>query len=55
MLISLWIFFDNGSQLNLEGNIPATEVLVFMLVNLKGKSKCPIEYFFKTKLVLLPR
>lgn len=33
-------FSDCGSQLDLEGNnMPATEVLVFMLINLKGKWK----------------
>lgn len=31
-------FSDYGSQLDLEGNnVSVTEVLVFMLVNLKGK------------------
>lgn len=44
-------FSDYGSQLDLEGNnMPATEVLVFMLINLKGKWKCPIGYFFQNKI-----
>uniref|UniRef100_A0A2H8TFJ2 THAP domain-containing protein 9 n=1 Tax=Melanaphis sacchari TaxID=742174 RepID=A0A2H8TFJ2_9HEMI len=30
--------------------MPATEVFVFMLINLKGKWKCPIEYFFQNKI-----
>ncbi|MCV5003524.1 hypothetical protein OFM39_28110, partial [Escherichia coli] len=30
--------------------MPATEVLVFMLINLKGKWKCPIGYFFQNKI-----
>jgi len=44
-------FSDYGSQLDLEGNnIPATEVFEFMLISLKGKWKCPIEYFFQNEI-----
>lgn len=44
-------FSDYGNELNLDGNdIPATEVLVFMLVSLNGKWKCPVGYFFQNKI-----
>ena len=44
-------FSDYGNELDLEGNnTPATEVLVFMLVSLNGKWKCPIGYFFQNKI-----
>lgn len=41
---------DYGNELDLEGNdTPATEVLVFMLVSLNGKWKCPVGYFLQNK------
>jgi hypothetical protein len=41
-------YCDYGNNFNLEGNeIEAKEVLVFMVVSLKGKWKWPIGYFFK--------
>lgn len=44
-------FSDYGNELDLEGNnTPATEVLVFMLVSLNGKWKCPVGYFFQNKI-----
>lgn len=41
-------YCDYGNNFNFETNeTEATEALVFMLVNIKGKWKCPIAYFFK--------
>ena len=43
-------FCDYGNELRLEGSeATASEVLVFMLVALKGKWKWPIGYFFVNK------
>jgi len=45
------IFSDYANELDLEGNnTPATEVLVFMLVSLNWKWKCPVGYFFQNKI-----
>lgn len=42
-------YCNYGNNFNFEGNeIEAKEVLVFMVVSLKGKWKWPIAYFFKT-------
>lgn len=44
-------FSDYGNELDLAGNdTAATEVLVFMLVSLNGKWKCPVGYFFQNKI-----
>lgn len=44
-------FCDYGNNYSIEGSeVPATEVLVFMLVSLNSKWKWPIGYFFVNKL-----
>jgi len=44
-------FSDYDNELDLEeNNTPTTEVLVFMLVSLNGKWKCPVGYFFQNKI-----
>lgn len=43
-------FSDYGNELDLEGDTSATEVLVFMLVSLNGKWKCPVRYILQNKI-----
>lgn len=42
-------FYDFGGIQNEAQETPATEALVFMLVGLNGKWKCPIGYFLQSK------
>lgn len=44
--------YDFGNSLTIEdSDLPATEVLVFMLVSLNGKWKWPVGYFYIHKII----